>query len=179
MKIVCISIYLDCLLFISIMFCSFQCIRLALVWLNVILSVLLLILLKMELVSNFIVILFTTIFFNWSRFWQLWCTHLLAFFFFLRVWSYLPHLCSSYSKNNRNNPSIKEFIWFSLTFWASFFFSLLFSCAFIPFISDFHTESFLILRFWAYFQRKINANLCYCCYQSNNTLLKCITDPLF
>ena len=62
MNIVCISIYLDCLLFISIMFCSFQCIRFALVWLNVILSVLLLILLKMELVSNFIVILFTTIF---------------------------------------------------------------------------------------------------------------------
>ena len=61
-------------------------------------------------------------FFNWSRFWQLWCTHLLAYFFFLRVWSYLPHLCSSYYKNNWNNPSIKEFIWFSLTFWASFFF---------------------------------------------------------
>lgn len=40
MSIGCFSIYLDCLWFTSVMYCSFQCIRLAFIWLNVFLNTL-------------------------------------------------------------------------------------------------------------------------------------------
>lgn len=75
---------------------------------------------------------------------------------FLRVWSYLPHQCSSYSISDLKNHSVQGYIYFSLTFWSSLFQSTFDLCLHFFRFWFLHWIIFHVLSSWSHPRGYIN-----------------------